>query len=136
MGATEAAGSKLNEVAAGIHEVRLPVPWEEEIVNCWRYFDPGGQHDTVHWPDLILPFAVLLSVCVILHVFVALVLPLVLLVGPGTADDNEHLVQQHRAIARGEPEMSSTEATLEPSNSISIDAPGLSPWAIPPAPSS
>jgi len=44
VGATEAAGSKLNEVAAGIHEVRLPVPWEEEIVNCFLFSD-GPQVD-------------------------------------------------------------------------------------------
>ena len=41
MGATE---TKLNLIAPGIHEVRLPVPWEEEIVNCFL-FSRGAQVD-------------------------------------------------------------------------------------------
>lgn len=44
MGATEAAETKLNRIAPGIHEVRLPVPWEEEIVNCFLFSD-GSQVD-------------------------------------------------------------------------------------------
>ena len=44
MGAPEAAGSKLYEIAPGIHEVRLPIPWEEEIVNCFL-FSNGSQVD-------------------------------------------------------------------------------------------
>jgi glyoxylase-like metal-dependent hydrolase (beta-lactamase superfamily II) len=44
VGAPEAAGSKLNQVAPGIHEVRLPIPWEEEIVNCFL-FSAGSQVD-------------------------------------------------------------------------------------------
>jgi glyoxylase-like metal-dependent hydrolase (beta-lactamase superfamily II) len=44
VGATEAAETKLNQVAPGIHEVRLPVPWEEEIVNCFLFSD-GSQVD-------------------------------------------------------------------------------------------
>jgi len=46
VGAPEAAGSKLNEVAPGIHEVRLPIPWEEEIVNCFLFSD-GSTVDLV-----------------------------------------------------------------------------------------
>jgi glyoxylase-like metal-dependent hydrolase (beta-lactamase superfamily II) len=41
VGATE---TKLNLIAPGIHEVRLPVPWEEEIVNCFL-FSRGPQVD-------------------------------------------------------------------------------------------
>ena len=44
MGATEAAETGLNEIAPGIHEVRLPIPWEEEIVNCFIFSD-GSQVD-------------------------------------------------------------------------------------------
>jgi glyoxylase-like metal-dependent hydrolase (beta-lactamase superfamily II) len=44
VGATEAAETKLNRIAPGIHEVRLPVPWEEEIVNCFLFSD-GSQVD-------------------------------------------------------------------------------------------
>jgi glyoxylase-like metal-dependent hydrolase (beta-lactamase superfamily II) len=44
MGATEAAETGLNEIAPGIHEVRLPIPWEEEIVNCFLFSD-GPQVD-------------------------------------------------------------------------------------------
>ena len=44
MGATEAAETGLNEIAPGIHEVRLPIPWEEEIVNCFLFSD-GSQVD-------------------------------------------------------------------------------------------
>ena len=44
--AAEAAGPKLNEVAEGIHEVRLPIPWEEEIVNCFL-FNEGPTVDLV-----------------------------------------------------------------------------------------
>ena len=42
----------------------------------WRYFNLDGQDYHVHLYDMLLPFAILLSVCVILHVLVALVLPL------------------------------------------------------------
>ena len=35
--AAEGARPKLSEVARGIHEVRLPIPWEEEIVNCFLF---------------------------------------------------------------------------------------------------
>jgi glyoxylase-like metal-dependent hydrolase (beta-lactamase superfamily II) len=41
VGATE---TKLNLIAPGIHEIRLPVPWEEEIVNCFL-FSEGAQVD-------------------------------------------------------------------------------------------
>jgi len=43
VGATE---TKLNLIAPGIHEVRLPIPWEEEIVNCFLFSD-GSQVDLV-----------------------------------------------------------------------------------------
>src|SRR5262249_2027268 len=42
----------------------------------WRYFNLDGQGDQVHLYDMLLPFLLMLSVCVILHVFVAMVLPL------------------------------------------------------------
>jgi energy-coupling factor transporter ATP-binding protein EcfA2 len=42
----------------------------------WRYFDLDNRHYEVHLWDLLLPFFIMLSVCVILHVFVALLLPL------------------------------------------------------------
>ena len=42
----------------------------------WRYFNLDGQDYHVHLYDMLLPFAILLSVCIILHVLVALVLPL------------------------------------------------------------
>jgi glyoxylase-like metal-dependent hydrolase (beta-lactamase superfamily II) len=29
--------NELNLIAPGIHEVRLPIPWEEEIVNCFLF---------------------------------------------------------------------------------------------------
>ena len=38
------AGPRLTEVAPGVHEVRLPIPWEEEIVNCFLFSD-GSQVD-------------------------------------------------------------------------------------------
>jgi glyoxylase-like metal-dependent hydrolase (beta-lactamase superfamily II) len=41
VGATE---TKLNLIAPGIHEVRLPIPWEEGIVNCFL-FSAGEQVD-------------------------------------------------------------------------------------------
>ena len=44
VGDTEAASSKLTEVARGIHEVSLPIPWEEEMVNCYL-FNQGSQID-------------------------------------------------------------------------------------------
>jgi glyoxylase-like metal-dependent hydrolase (beta-lactamase superfamily II) len=43
VGATE---TKLNLIAPGIHEVRLPIPWEEEIVNCFLFSD-GTQVDLI-----------------------------------------------------------------------------------------
>jgi hypothetical protein len=42
----------------------------------WRYFNLDGQNYQVHLWDFGLPFLLMLSVCVILHVFVALLLPL------------------------------------------------------------
>lgn len=42
----------------------------------WRYFNLDGADYHVHLLDMALPFAVLLSVCVILHVGVALLMPL------------------------------------------------------------
>jgi hypothetical protein len=42
----------------------------------WRYFNLDGQDYHVHLYDLLLPFALLLCVCVILHVLIAIVLPL------------------------------------------------------------
>jgi glyoxylase-like metal-dependent hydrolase (beta-lactamase superfamily II) len=44
MGATEAPETGLKQIAPGIHEVRLPIPWEEEIVNCFLFSD-GSQVD-------------------------------------------------------------------------------------------
>jgi glyoxylase-like metal-dependent hydrolase (beta-lactamase superfamily II) len=41
VGATE---TKLNLIAPGIHELRLPIPWDEEIVNCFLFSD-GSQVD-------------------------------------------------------------------------------------------
>jgi hypothetical protein len=41
VGATE---TKLNLIAPGIHEIRLSIPWEEEIVNCFLFSD-GAQVD-------------------------------------------------------------------------------------------
>jgi energy-coupling factor transporter ATP-binding protein EcfA2 len=42
----------------------------------WRFFNLDNSGYQVHLIDMLLPFAILLSVCVILHVFVAIVLPL------------------------------------------------------------
>ena len=42
----------------------------------WRYFDLDGKHYEVHLVDMVLPLLIMLSVCIILHVFVALLLPL------------------------------------------------------------
>jgi hypothetical protein len=42
----------------------------------WRYFDLDGKHYEVHLVDMLLPLLIMLSVCIILHVFVALLLPL------------------------------------------------------------
>jgi energy-coupling factor transporter ATP-binding protein EcfA2 len=43
----------------------------------WRFFAlDSSQHYEVHLYDMLLPFLIMLSVCVILHVFVALLLPL------------------------------------------------------------
>ncbi len=44
VGATEAADLRLTQIAPGIHEIRLPIPWEEEIVNCFL-FSRGSQVD-------------------------------------------------------------------------------------------
>jgi energy-coupling factor transporter ATP-binding protein EcfA2 len=41
----------------------------------WRFFF-GDSSSQIHLYDLLMPFGILLSVCVILHVFVALILPL------------------------------------------------------------
>jgi hypothetical protein len=42
----------------------------------WRYFGLDNQHYEVHLVDMLLPLLIMLSVCVILHIFVAFLLPL------------------------------------------------------------
>jgi hypothetical protein len=42
----------------------------------WRYFDPAGRGYQVNLSDVLLPLVILLGVLVILHVLVALLLPL------------------------------------------------------------
>jgi hypothetical protein len=47
------------------------------LVNLlWRYFDPRNQGYQVHLPDVLLPLVVLAAVLVILHLLIALLLPL------------------------------------------------------------
>jgi hypothetical protein len=42
----------------------------------WRYFNPSGSADSVHLSDVLLPGVVLLAVLVLLHLLIALLLPL------------------------------------------------------------
>jgi hypothetical protein len=42
----------------------------------WRYFDPMGRGYQVTWIDVLLPVIVLLAVLVIIHILIALLLPL------------------------------------------------------------
>jgi hypothetical protein len=42
----------------------------------WRYFNLDNQHSDVHLYDMLLPFVVTLCVCVLLHIAVAILLPL------------------------------------------------------------
>ena len=41
MATTERAEAHLNEIAPGIHELSLPIPWEEGAVNCFLFSGDG-----------------------------------------------------------------------------------------------